>query len=270
MSSNFSTLYERNGHIMALLFKLCAAGLIFAAAFLGGLIPLVFRNNKSPKYGLFYAEFFARGIFLSAGLIHLLPDANTIFHHVRPEIQYPVIFALCVFTIFVIQLTEQWTSRFAAKKAFSQHWLPYLLLILLSIHSVIAGAALGIDNNLTQILVIFFAIISHKSAESFALGVSMQQHQIPQKIMLGLLILFSLMTPLGIIASSMISSFLNSTQTSLAQAIFTGIASGTFLYIASFKTTDLEGSIEKPSNLIATGFFGLGLTLMAVIAFFGI
>lgn len=254
---------------MAIFLKLCAAGLIFAAAFLGGLIPILSRHNKTSEKWLFYGEFFARGIFLSAGIIHLLPDANTVFHDIRPYIHYPVMFTLCVFTVFAIQLIEQCTSRFAAKRAFSQHWLPYLLLILLSIHSVIAGAALGIDNNITHILIIFIAIISHKSAESFALGISMCTHQIPKKVMFGLLVLFSFMTPIGIIASSLISTLLDGTQASLAQAIFAGIASGTFLYIASFKTADLEDSLKERSDLTATGFFGLGISIMALAAFFG-
>lgn len=252
----------------ALVLKLISAGLIFLTGFLGGILPMIYRNNQRSERLLFYGEFFARGIFLSAGLIHLLPDADSVFREIRPNVHYPVVFAICVFTVFTIQFIEQCTSKFAAKTAFAQHWMPYLLLILLSIHSVIEGAALGIYNNISQVLIIFVAIISHKSAEAFALGVSMRSHKIPKKVMLGLIALFALMTPIGIISSSLILQFLSSNQSSLAQAIFPGIAAGTFLYIASFETPDLEGCIKGKSNLASTGFFGFGILIMALVALY--
>lgn len=251
---------------MATALKLFFALLILVAGFVGAILPMFYRNTKRSELLLYYGEYFARGIFLSAGLIHLLPDAALSFQALHPGVHYPVVFTLCVLTLFFIQLIEQATNRFAAKTAFAQHWMPYLLLILLSIHSIVSGAALGIDNNLSHVIIIFIAIISHKSAEGFALGMSMRAHKIEKRVLLWLIIAFSLMTPLGIVTSSVVSTLLTSSQASLAQALFGGIAAGTFLYMASFKTADLEDCIKEKANLTATAFFGLGIGLMASVA----
>lgn len=251
---------------MALSFKLLCALLILVAGLVGALLPIMDGKVKQRERWLYYGEYFARGIFLSAGLIHLLPDAANSFHSIAPSVHYPVIFAIAVFTLLVIQVIEQVTNQFAAKTAFAQHWMPYLLMILLSIHSIVSGAALGIDNNLSHVIVIFIAIMSHKTAEGFALGLSMRTHRIAKQVCLGLIIVFSLMTPLGIVASTIVSAFLNTAQAAYAQAIFGGIAAGTFLYMASFKSADLEDCIKERADLIATLFFGLGITLMATVA----
>ena len=49
---------------------------------------------------------------------------------------------------------------------------PYVLLIALSIHGSIEGIALGVMNSLKDCSILFTAILLHKWAESFALGIS--------------------------------------------------------------------------------------------------
>ena len=49
---------------------------------------------------------------------------------------------------------------------------PYILLIALSIHGSIEGIALGVMNSLKDCSILFTAILLHKWAESFALGIS--------------------------------------------------------------------------------------------------
>ena len=50
---------------------------------------------------------------------------------------------------------------------------PYLLALILSIHSFIAGAALGIEKTILASVILFIAIIAHKGGAAFALGISM-------------------------------------------------------------------------------------------------
>lgn len=49
----------------------------------------------------------------------------------------------------------------------------YALLIVLSIHSIIAGMALGTETAIVGAVVILVAILAHKGTEAFALGVSL-------------------------------------------------------------------------------------------------
>ncbi len=246
--------------------KLMFALMILIAGLIGALLPVIDRKIIKSERWLYYGEYFARGIFLSAGLIHLLPDAAKQFQKLKPDFHYPLIFTIAVLTLFTIQLIEQITNQFAAKKAFAQHWMPYLLLIILSFHSIVSGAALGIDTQLSHVIIIFIAIISHKTAEGFALGMSMREHQIMKRVSLGLVVIFSLMTPLGIVASSVISNVLDHAQAAYTQALFGGVAAGTFLYMASFKSVDLEDCLKEKANINATLIFGLGIALMASVA----
>lgn len=50
--------------------------------------------------------------------------------------------------------------------------LPFLLAFVLSIHSVIGGMALGLQNSPEKVTPLFIAILSHKWIEAFALGAS--------------------------------------------------------------------------------------------------
>ena len=49
----------------------------------------------------------------------------------------------------------------------------YVLVIILSFHSIIAGLVLGLTNNFSEALTICIALFSHQWTESFALGVSL-------------------------------------------------------------------------------------------------
>ncbi len=249
-----------------MIIKLIAAALIFAAGLIGGLLPLLSKDSKASYRLFYYGEYFARGIFVSAGIVHLLADSQSIFVRTHPHFDYPIIFAITVATIFFISLIETSTNKIAQYRSFSQSWMPYLLMILLSIHSIIAGAALGISTSLSQVAIIFIAIISHKTAASFALGINMRAHKVERKMMITLIIIFSLMTPFGVIASSIVDAFISSDGASLAQAIFGAIAAGTFIYIGAFNRERLELNEDKRARIIPTLYFGLGIALMIVVA----
>ena len=47
---------------------------------------------------------------------------------------------------------------------------PYLLALVLSLHSIVEGLVLGVETHEKTTLVVLVAIISHKAIEAFALG----------------------------------------------------------------------------------------------------
>ena len=49
---------------------------------------------------------------------------------------------------------------------------PYVLLVLLSIHSVIAEISLGIESHLSGLVIILLGILCHKGSAAFALMIS--------------------------------------------------------------------------------------------------
>ena len=76
---------------------------------------------------------------------------------------------------------------------------PYILLIALSIHGSIEGIALGVMNTLKECSILFTAILLHKWAEAFALGISFYKSGTEKNNFINMIILFTLFGPLGII-----------------------------------------------------------------------
>ena len=247
-----------------MIFKLSAAILIFLAAVMGGLWPILTKSHKQSYRLLTYGEYFARGLFLATGLIHLLGEAEKTFLTTYPHVSYPFILTLCVITIFALTFIEQSARKLAHAQSAAHLWLAYLLLILLSIHSIIEGAVLGINLPKSDLILIFIAIFSHKSAAAFALGINMRTHHVSKNAMLWFLILFALMTPFGILLSSMLSELAAPHDHTLPQVLFSAIAAGTFIYLALCKTISFEQ--ERPLEILPTLFFGLGIAIMSCVA----
>lgn len=114
-----------------------------------------------------------------------------------------------------------------------QALLPYILIAVLSLHSIIAGVALGIQQDFNVALSIFVALISHKWIEAFALGVSLLKAGKQGLSFFKFLMLFAIMCPLGILlGSGLYTAVAGSTAGELTTAVLTAIASGTFVYVA--------------------------------------
>jgi len=123
--------------------------------------------------------------------------------------------------------------------------LPYLLMVVLSIHSVIAGFALGVQNSIDYVYAIFFAILSHKWVESFALGVSLVKNKVPRKTLIKCILLYSFMVPSGIVIGLILSFVVTGQASDVIQAFVGGIASGTFIYIALVDVLLVEFSVAR-------------------------
>lgn len=246
--------------------KIIMAIIIFAIAIGGGLPAIIIRNGQSTRLFFSYGEALARGIFLGAGLLHLLPEAQDHFYELYPNIEYPVITGLCALTVATLLFIEQGMSYFLnRKKSDSNHFLPYILAVILSIHSVIAGASLGIDTSVYGFVVIFIAIIAHKGSAAFALTVSMRNSGIEKRRMLQILILFSIMTPLGVFLGSTVNHLVPISAAKLLEAIFDGVAAGTFIYIAAFSYEPTAYATEANANRLI-GLFVVGILFMGVVA----
>lgn len=243
-------------------FKLYAASIIFFAAFLVGLLPTAF-SQKHPRT-VSVMEAIASGIFLGAALFHMLPDAERAFADLGYQ-RFPFAISLSVVAFLTIAIVEQSAKYFNNKS--STQISSWLLLIVLSVHSLIAGATLGINETMTDALVIFLAIIAHKSSASFALVVSLNKNFHNKKSVLLLLLFFSMMTPLGIIFATSLTTVLASAQAHLLQAILNSITAGTFLYIGMLDTLSRQ---LNPQRLISRlrEFLSLlfGMLIMIIIA----
>lgn len=111
-------------------------------------------------------------------------------------------------------------------------WLPFILLIVLSIHSVISGSAVGVVETEESLISIVIAILAHKWTECIALSSSLLKTHMPTKQFLIAVILYAIMEPLGGVIGLTLSIIVQGSAANIIRGILTGIASGTFLYVA--------------------------------------
>lgn len=122
---------------------------------------------------------------------------------------------------------------------------PVILLIVLSVHSVILGLALGAQSALSGALIVFLAIVAHKGAAGVALGVGYQRAGLTHRHALPKLAFFSAMTPLGIVAGASIGAVLTGRADVLFEAVFDSIGAGTFIYIAALDIIKTEFDSQR-------------------------
>lgn len=247
-------------------FQILSIVLIILAGLAGGLFPLQKELTKKGYQRLSLGNAFAGGIFLGAGLLHMLPDSIENFDKISFPFEYPLAALIAGLGFMFVLFLEKVLVREKAISSLDQKTIyPYVLFLVLAIHSIIAGMSLGLETNLASGIVIFIAIIAHKGSASFALGVSLLKANIKKNIFIRTILLFTLMTPLGIIIGSFFSSIESNNTNILFEALFDALAAGTFIYIAVldiinevFEEADKKGL--KFSVLI------LGFFLMAAIA----
>jgi len=265
--------------------KIAAIVLVFGAGMLGGLLPWgVAATSRSQTY-LGWGNAFAGGVLLAAGLIHLLGDAAGGFLDIWPNVDYPWAFTVAAGAFLLILGIERVLPRVSRLPVGSAQFAsgdveadsivaaaedaksyPYLLLLTLSIHSIIAGMALGAQQTVAGFVVIVIAILAHKSAAGFALGVSLHRVGTGLARARSLIIGFAVMTPIGIILGTGISALLDSTGEQVFEALFDAIAAGTFIYIASLDIIREEFLPPRTDRRIKWLWAAIGLTLMAVVA----
>lgn len=244
------------------LIKFIAAAAIFVMTVIAGAIPFKQRIKNCQGLDFPSGEALACGVFLGAGLIHMLGDASSSF--TDAGYHYPYAFLLAGSCFLLLLLLEHISSELARHKSGSSPALALLVVVMLSIHALLAGTALGLSFNLTELLVISLAILAHKWAESFALSVQINKSTLTPKQGIRVFAIFSLMTPLGIAVGGSIVHFTNAH--SLVQPIFSSLAAGTILYIGTLHGLAKSILIKDCCDLKQFSLVVLGFGLMAVVA----
>jgi zinc transporter 1/2/3 len=143
-----------------------------------------------------------------------------------------------------------------------------VLTLILSLHSIIAGIVLGLEEAAAAALAILIAMLAHKFFEAFALGISMKEAGFSSQYLTRLVIFYSLMTPIGIVLGRSFGSALEGDTSLWVQAIFTSLAAVTFFYVAVVEIID--EAFEKGGQYRQQfAFMSLGFALMAVLGIWG-
>ena len=138
---------------------------------------------------------------------------------------------------------------------------PYILLIALSVHGIFEGIALGVMNTIRECSILFSAIILHKWAAAFALGISFYKSGTERDLFIKMIILFTSFGPIGIIIGMLFSDAGN-----LIKGIMLSISGGTFIYVAASEVIVEEFSLSKKTNIKFLWFL-LGGLLTFILTF---
>src|SRR3981081_3520819 len=151
---------------------------VVAVAIAAGTVPFV-RRRGDGLASFPDAEAVTAGIFLGAGLIPMLGDAAAGFDAQGIKYPWPMLLAGAVL------LALLWLEH-AGHAVRGGASLAALATLMLSIHSFLAGAALGTSTNAA----VFFAIVAHKWAASFALSLKLNQTSLRLATRLGAFAVF--------------------------------------------------------------------------------
>lgn len=243
-------------------FKAMAAIFIFIISMLAGLLPMQFRHFHSDSHHI--TDSITNGIFLGVAIFHMLPDAQAGFTGLNFN-QYPYAILLCISGFIFLQLIKYITIYF--KQPDNAKLNGTMILIVLCIHSIIEGTTLGINTTITNAFVIFIAIMAHKSCDSFALANTLKRYQILPNYSVLIMLVYALLTPLGIALASTIIGLLSNRTSILVESSLNALAAGTFIYIGALDALLQQFNIKRlKQNVI--DFFALliGMGLMGLLA----
>ncbi|CAI5485921.1 unnamed protein product [Closterium sp. Naga37s-1] len=130
----------------------------------------------------------------------------------------------------------------------SRGGLSYLLTALLSMHSFVVGAALGTSGTLQGTVGLIIALIAHKWAEAFAVGVQFVRESVPVPKMAAILLLYCAMTPTGIVVG-MLANSLAGPRAMLVAVVTQAFGAGTVLYIAMLELVEKHSGAQGSSIL---------------------
>ena len=244
---------------------------IFLAAVLGALPPLLGRWSDRQLH-LFVA--FGAGTFLGAVFFHLIPETIA----AQPGLsglsggQTGVLTNFMILNgfmvvLFVERVLVRHRHHDCDDVAEHRHQVVGISAFIgLSIHSLMAGFALGASFVAPRLaLVIFLAIVSHKSVAAFSLATVFRLSNIPLRRALAMLAVFALCTPAG----ALLSLPLISTLSEIHITIPTALAAGSFIYVA---TMDLlpEAFHDTRKRLGPFVALSIGILVMLLITRIGV
>jgi zinc transporter ZupT len=240
------------------IYKTISAALIFIVS-IATILYLIRKNNKLHQAEVLQlAEALASGIFLGTALFHLLPESIHIFSRVYSSTTYPIAEVICAGSFLLMLFMERLSMMNGSMN--SRYTIPYIIAVILMIHAITEGAALGIGMTLSEITLLFIAILAHKASETFALFIALKRGELPKLHILIISLIFAVMTPIGISLGNTFGG------NALAAAWFNAFAAGTFLYISTLHHVHFHQHAEDAQGMLEFAALGVGLTAMGLIA----
>lgn len=233
-----------------------------AIILLAGWFPFKKRRSLDAHVEFPIGETLATGIFLGAALLHMLPESNMGFQKAGFSFPFAYMITGIVFLLFL------WFEHLG-KELYHHHdqnhpAFAIVAWLMLSIHSLVLGTALGLTHDYPTLFMLFLAIITHKWAESFAISVQLNKSTLSTKTSMILFLIFAFMTPLGIFIGWHFDQGI--TTHPLVAPVLIALSAGTFLYLGTLHGLERCVMVERCCNLRDFSFVIIGFLLMALVA----
>jgi len=205
---------------------------IVVVAWIGGLIPLYFKENNRAIH-MFIS--FGAGVLLGAAFLHMIPDAA---EYIGPDLGLPILGGfLLLYILEKFIMTHPCPSEHC-----EYHHVGLSAFIGLSLHSLITGLALGAGIMVPRLgFVVFLAIILHKLPASLSLSSLFIKEKYSTKKLFGYLTAFSLMVPFGALVTYLFLE--NTSQQTIG--VLVAFSAGTFLHVSA---DDLLPEVHQHSH----------------------
>ncbi|EDW77039.1 uncharacterized protein Dwil_GK22156 [Drosophila willistoni] len=116
------------------------------------------------------------------------------------------------------------------------NWLRGLgIIVALSLHELFGGMAIGLEMSVDTVWFMCAAIACHKLVLAFCIGMEIMMAHTRWLIAVIYLVIFSIVTPIGVGIGIAVSETASANQPSIASGILQGIACGTLLYVVFFE-----------------------------------
>ena len=142
--------------------------------------------------------------------------------------------------------------------------MPIVLAILFSVHSFIAGLALGIQSQFgSSAVAILIAILAHKFVEALSLASSFVKEGVATSTSLPVLVVYCTMTPAGVLTGAYILGSALGPSAAAIEALVSGFAAGSFVFLAghelSHSSSDAAIGKLQRAMLALLGFSSMAL-----------
>jgi len=215
---------------------LCLLG-ILAAAFAGGLYPLLRPVKARDVKALPLGEAFTAGVFLALALTMMLPSAFHVLGNAFPALNFPLASLIAV-AAFLLLLGFEHASHVVERGASQSQserlpvLIPLIMTTMIAIPSFLLGAAFAVSPPATAVF-IFIAIMMHKSSAAFGLALLMVRSRLTHWQAWLTFSLFALATPVGILFGADLHQNLGDYAMLVTKGAILALAGGTFLFLST-------------------------------------
>jgi zinc transporter ZupT len=207
---------------------------VFVLALGAGVLPLWLRFGQRTLHAVVAA---ASGLFLGITFLHLLPELAA-RDHTWKLWSCVLVGVLAVFLAEVMlrhdrdEHDEEHGGEHPAHHG-GHRVVGIATFVGLSIHTLGGALALGLGRTDSELhATLAAATLVHKSAEAFSLASVLLLAELPRKAIARLLVAYALVTPAGIAIGRALMGVIPGDALDPATDIASGLAAGTFLYVA--------------------------------------